>query len=104
LTAPSVTVHVVLAPEELSLDSRTAFRSRAVTEIDAMSVGAGRLVIDMTGTRTIDSAGLGALILVRRRAAGRRVRVALRGVNDEIRALLTLTKLADLFEVEPARD
>lgn len=104
MTAPSATVHVVLAPEELSLDSRTAFRSRTVTEIDAMTVGASRLVIDMSGTRTIDSAGLGTLILVRRRAASRRVRVALRGVNHEIKALLTLTKLADLFEVEPAQD
>ncbi len=104
MTAPSATVHVVVAPEELSLDSRMAFRSRAIAEIDAMGVGSGRLVIDMRGTDTVDSAGLGTLILVQRRAAGRRLRVALRGVNDEIRGLLTLTKLADLFEIEPAQD
>jgi hypothetical protein len=39
-------------------------------------------------------------MLVQRRAAERRQIVALRNVNDEIRFLLVLTKLVDLFEME----
>ena len=60
----------------------------------------GRLVIDLTPTRTIDSAGLGVLMLIQRRAMERRQRVTLRNPNDEIRFLLTLTKLDDLFDLE----
>jgi anti-anti-sigma factor len=60
------------------------------------------LVVDLTATRSVDSSGLGVLIMIQRRAAQRRLRVALRGVNDELRFLLTLTKLEDLFQVEKA--
>jgi hypothetical protein len=41
-------------------------------------------------------------MLIQRRAAERRQIVALRNVNDEIRFLLVLTKLDDLFQLEPA--
>jgi anti-anti-sigma regulatory factor len=58
------------------------------------------LVIDLTGTRAVDSAGLGTLMLIQRRAADRRQTVCLRGANDELRFLLVLTKLDDLFELE----
>jgi len=40
--------------------------------------GAGRLVIDLSGTRSVDSAGLGALMLIQRKAAERRQTVCLR--------------------------
>jgi anti-anti-sigma factor len=100
VTVPSATEQVVVAPDELSLDTRTAFRQRAAVRIDAMRVGHGRLVVDMTATETMDSAGLGTLILVQRRAAARRIRVVLRGLNEDLRFLLVLTKVHGLFEVE----
>ena len=67
-----------------------------------MPEGTGRLVIDLGHTRYIDSAGLGALMLIQRRAAERRQAVVLRHPNEEIRFLLVLTKLYDLFQVEAA--
>jgi anti-sigma B factor antagonist len=91
---------VVVAPEELGLDSRNEFRREAFSRVDHMRRGAGRLVIDLSATRSVDSTGLGALIMVQRRAVQRRVHVTLRGVNEELRFLLVLTKLEDLFEVE----
>lgn len=91
---------VVVAPEELGLESRNEFRREAFSRVDHMRRGAGRLVIDLSATRSVDSTGLGALIMVQRRAAQRRVHVTLRGVNEELRFLLVLTKLEDLFEVE----
>lgn len=91
---------VIGAPEALSLDSRTSFRRAAVELLDQLAEGSGRLVIDLSGTRHVDSAGLGALMLIQRRAAERRHTVCLRGANEELRFLLVLTKLDDLFELE----
>jgi anti-anti-sigma factor len=91
---------VLAAPEALSLESRTSFRRAAVELLEQMTEGAGRLVIDLGGTAHVDSAGLGALMLIQRRAAERRQAVCLRGANEELRFLLVLTKLDDLFELE----
>lgn len=94
------TEKVLAAPEKLGLDSRTTFRRAAGELLDALPEGSGRLVIDLGGTQHVDSAGLGALMLVQRRAAERRQTVCLRGANEELRFLLVLTKLDDLFELE----
>lgn len=91
---------VLAAPEELGLETRTAFRRAATELLGQLTEGAGRLVIDLAATRQVDSAGLGALMLVQRKAAERRVTVCLRGANEELRFLLVLTKLDDLFELE----
>jgi hypothetical protein len=42
-------------------------------------------------------------MLVQRRAGERRQRVALRSASEELRFLLMLTKLEDLFELEPEK-
>jgi anti-anti-sigma factor len=89
------------APESLGLDTRASFRQAAVNALEEMPEGESRLVIDLSGTRHVDSAGLGALMLVQRRAGERRQRVALRSASEELRFLLMLTKLEDLFELEP---
>jgi len=94
---------VLAAPEELSLESRTGFRRAAGDLLDQLPEGAGRLIIDLSATRTVDSAGLGALMLIQRKAAERRSSVCLRGANEEMRFLLVLTKLDDLFELENGR-
>ncbi len=91
---------VLASPERLNLESRTAFRRAAAELLEALDEGAGRLVIDLSGTRQVDSAGLGALMLIQRKAAERRQTVCLRGANEELRFLLVLTKLDDLFELE----
>ena len=91
---------VLAAPDQLSLDARAAFRRAANDLLGELPEGSGRLVIDLSGTRQVDSAGLGALMLVQRRAAERRQRVCLRGAAEELRYLLVLTKLDDLFEIE----
>src|SRR5207247_3030854 len=84
---------VLAAPEELGLDSRTVFRRAATELLEQLAEGAGRLVIDLAGTRQIDSAGLGALMLIQRKDAERRLTVCLRGANEELRLLLVLLKL-----------
>jgi len=91
---------LVMAPEILGLEARGEFRDAAVALIGELPEK-GTLVVDFAGTRRIDSAGLGALMLVQRRAAERNIKVVLRRLRDEFRYLLVLTKLDDLFEIEP---
>ena len=92
------------APETLGLETRVAIRQAAEQLLEAMPEGSGRLVIDLTHTRAVDSAGLGALMLIQRLAAERRQPVVLRNPSEEIRFLLTITKLYDLFIVEATYD
>ena len=102
MKAIQMEARALIAPISLGLDTRVEFRQAAVDTLNAIPEGDGPLVIELAGTRTVDSAGLGALMLVQRHAAERRVPVVLRNPNDELRFLLALTKLADLFALEPA--
>jgi anti-anti-sigma factor len=88
------------APDTLGLESRVEIRKAAFRLLEEMPEGTGRLVIELGRTRHIDSAGLGALMLIQRRAAERRQVVVLRNPSEEIRFLLVLTKLFELFQVE----
>ena len=95
------TVRQLHAPSSLGLDTRASFRQAAVSVLEEMPEGESRLVIDLSATHHVDSAGLGALMLVQRRAGERRQRVTLRSASEELRFLLMLTKLEDLLELEP---
>lgn len=86
------------APETLGLETRDRVRKDAIKLLESMPEGAGRLVIDMASTHSVDSAGLGALMLIQRHAAERRQSVSLAHPNEEVRFLLMLTKLDEVFE------
>jgi anti-anti-sigma regulatory factor len=97
------TARELFAPERLGLETRVEFRTAAVEQLDRLPEDTGVLIVDLTRTRHVDSAGLGALMLVQRRAAERRQLVVLRNPSDELRFLLAVTKLAELFQLEPPR-
>ena len=94
---------VVRAPEALDRDSRTAFRRAALAEMEAApaALAGRRIVVDLSRTSRVDSAGLGALIMLQQRASELRHTVCLRGASEELRFLLVLTRLEDRFEFEP---
>jgi anti-anti-sigma regulatory factor len=94
---------VVRAPVTLDRDSRTAFRRAALAEVEAALGGmpGRRLIVDLSATTRVDSAGLGALIMLQQRASELRRTVCLRGASEELRFLLVLTRLDDRFEFEP---
>lgn len=100
MSATETNARVVMAPEVLGLEARGEFRDGAVALLSQIPDKDGFLVIDFSATRRIDSAGLGALMLVQRKAVERQQRVVLRHLRDEFRFLLVLTKLDDLFEIE----
>ena len=92
----------ISAPEVLGLDTRIGFREAAIHELDDLADG-GTLAVDLERTARVDSAGLSALMLIQRHAAGRNQRVILRHASDEFKFLLALTLMSDLFELEPSQ-
>ncbi len=92
----------MVAPPALDRETRSAFRRSAVAELEARLAAfpGGRLVVDLTGTERVDSAGLGALIMLQQRASELRHTVVLRGASEELRFLLVLTRLDDRFEFD----
>jgi anti-anti-sigma regulatory factor len=100
MATTDINERLIEAPAVLGLDTRGPFRDEAVEALDGLPPASGVLIIDFDGTRRIDSAGLGALMLIQRRATERQQRVVLRNLRDEFRFLLVLTKLDDLFDIE----
>ena len=103
MSATHTSVRRIAAPQTLGLETRSEFRTQAIALLEELPEGVGSLVVDLAATRAVDSAGLGALMLVQRRAAERRQAVVLEQASDELRFLLTLTKLDDLFEFPASR-
>lgn len=92
---------LLAAPARLEPPAAGGFRRAGLDLVDTLPETGGRLVIDVSATEHADSAGLEALLAIRRRAAGRSSTVLLRGTLAPFRSLLELTKLAALFEIEP---
>src|SRR5438046_1313483 len=64
---PQESERVMAAPETLGLDTRVEIRKAAIRLLEEVPEGVGRMALDLTRTRPVDSAGLGALMLIRRR-------------------------------------
>ena len=89
-------VPVVIAPQEI--DITNADRLRAALLHAAARPGPA-LVVDMTGTRFCDSAGLHALIGAHRRAQAEGRQVSLVIASAQVRRILALTALDRLIPV-----
>src|SRR5512142_134283 len=94
--------HVVQAPDTLGRETHAHFRREVLEVLEATQPSDRwtQLVIDLSATREVDSAGLGAMVLIQRRAAEMRRAVYLRGVSEELRVLLVMTRLDDRFVIE----
>ncbi|MFN8579584.1 MAG: STAS domain-containing protein [Gemmatimonadaceae bacterium] len=90
---------VVAAPESLNAKSRVDFRCAALECLDRVSqLGRNALTIDMSATHDVDACGLGILVLVTKRARERGVSTRLLKAHDDVRSLLTMTRLEPLFQ------
>jgi len=95
---------LVRAPLQLGKQSRVAFRDAALLALERLGeVPGGRLIIDLSETQRVDSAGLGTLVMLQLRASELRHTVVLRGVSEEIRFLLLMVKLEERFVIEPRK-
>jgi anti-anti-sigma factor len=97
-----MTHSIVQAPRHLGQSSRAEFRERALGALAKLQeTPGGRLIVDLSQTDRLDSAGLGTLVMLQMRAADQRCSVVLYGASEEIRFLLLMTRLEDRFIIEP---
>ena len=87
------------APTNLIAPSRLVFRRVGLEAVErAAEAGAACVTVDMSRVESIDSSGLGVLVLIYKRAAERGLRVRLQGMPPHVRELLELTRLSPLFD------
>src|SRR5215212_6712023 len=65
----------------------------------ALDNGERRLLVDFSKTGYIDSSGLGALVSISKRIREAGGELRLSGLNEDLRSLFELTKLATLFAI-----
>jgi len=65
---------------------------------------ARKLVLDLSGVSSMDSAGIGELALLQSWAQGRNVNLKCAGANSLVSTLLELTNLDSVLEVHPSVD
>jgi anti-sigma B factor antagonist len=61
-----------------------------------------KLVLDLSGVSSMDSAGIGELVLLYTRAQEKNVNLKCAGANTLVRTLLDLTNLDTVLDVEPS--
>ena len=92
-------------PEGPHLDVGTAEAFKA--QVAAVMAGKrnlpDRLILDLGSITHLDSAGLGALLSLLKRARRAGVRITLSRVRDEVREVLDLTLISSIFEIEQER-
>lgn len=81
---------VVDVPPTLVIGNRQELKQLI---LDPLERGTMQFVVDLRRTTYVDSAGLGALIVTRKRVVAAGGEMWLANVNDELRRLLSLTRL-----------
>jgi anti-sigma B factor antagonist len=61
-----------------------------------------KLVVDLSGVQSIDSAGIGELVLLYTRAQEKNVSLKVAGANTLVRTLLDLTNVDRVLDVQPS--
>jgi anti-sigma B factor antagonist len=64
-----------------------------------VSAGTGRLLLDMSSVKFIDSTGLGVMVTAMKAAKGRAGSLALFALPAKVRALVELTRLHLVFDI-----
>jgi ABC-type transporter Mla MlaB component len=90
---------LLVAPTRLVAETRVVFRRDALAFVEeAARLGRTSIDLDVGQTAEIDAGGLGILVLVQRRARVHGMSTRLLHAREQVRRLLTLTKLDYLFE------
>jgi anti-anti-sigma factor len=91
---------VVSVPSTLTVVEAVAFE-QAVRDCCQGNPDLAKLVIDLSHTNFIDSSGLGALVICYRTCEQQNTAMVLRGVQEQVRMVLSLTDLDQVFTLEP---
>jgi len=90
---------VVTAAEEVDITNADGLKEALLS---ALNAGAHGLVVDMTGTTFLDSAGVTALARAARRAAASEATLRLAATSQPVLRILDLVGIDQLVEVHPS--
>jgi anti-anti-sigma factor len=90
---------IVAAPGEVDLTVAGPLRDALLSALNAGALG---LVVDLTGTTFIDSAGVTALVRASRRASASEATVRLAVTTAPVTRVLSLVGIDQLIEVHPS--
>ena len=82
--------------ERLDSTNADVFKKEAVAVLDARFNG---LIIDFSGTKFVDSIGLGTLVSILKQSALKQKKVVLASLSPQVRQIFELTRLYRLFEI-----
>lgn len=94
------TTCVVSVPSTLTVVEAVEFE-RQVKQLCQNQPELETIIIDLSQTNFIDSSGLGALVICYRTCKLKSIALVLRGVQEQVRMVLALTDLEQLFTFEP---
>lgn len=87
---------VIEGPTQFIVDNRAEVRQLVRTQIEQ---GRPTVVIDLSRTEYVDSAGLGTLVLLNKEARAAGGCLVLAGLSDHVRDLLRLVRLDEVFTI-----
>ena len=89
-------VGVVEGPTQFIIDNRAEVRQRVRAQLEQ---GRATVVVDLSRTEYVDSAGLGTLVLLNKEARAAGGCLVLAGLSDHVRDLLRLVRLDEVFTI-----
>jgi anti-sigma B factor antagonist len=87
---------VVEGPAQFIIDNRGEVRDRVRAQLEQ---GRATVVVDLSRTEYVDSAGLGTLVLLNREARALGGCLILAGLSEHVRDLLRLVRLDEVFSI-----
>jgi anti-sigma B factor antagonist len=87
---------VVEGPTQFIIDNRAEVRQRVRAQLEQ---GRATVVVDLSRTEYVDSAGLGTLVLLNKEARAAGGCLVLAGLSDHVRDLLRLVRLDEVFTI-----
>jgi anti-sigma B factor antagonist len=84
---------------------RIVYRDEAASlskVVDSLLYHTDKLLLDLSGVKSLDSAGIGELVLVFTRAQEKNASLKFAGANSLVRTLLDLTNLDRVLDVHPS--
>jgi anti-sigma B factor antagonist len=89
-------VAVVEGPTQFIVDNRAEVRQRVRSQLEQ---GRATVVVDLSRTEYVDSAGLGTLVLLNKEARAVGSCLVLAGLTEHVRDLLRLVRLDEVFTI-----
>jgi len=85
----------------ISIDGRFDFSAHQSfrDSYEKVSPIPGEILVDMKSTSYLDSSALGMLLLLRDHSGGDSSNISLKGCNEDIRKILTISNFEQLFKI-----